>query len=652
MSRIKTIFSAGFFILLWLVPLIVIGDSSSSNFQGEVSSKIDLPWRFFPNQLLHPIEAINSKGYIPLDRDSWILPQDSGYHWGTYQTRLRLNKNGQFSLYFPAINSAAKIWVNNKLVFSKGSVSPSEEMHVGNGSIAIINLPSGHKEVIITIQFSNYDTVKSGIAEGVFLGEINSLNKLINKRSAFSIGFIGIFLIISLLCLVLFLYFRNSVEHLYLSIIAVLIAFRTMFLYKAHLYMPIFDGLSFGFKNRIVYTSVYLILIFLPLFINASFRVNKNYLTSLFVIVGVIISLLSLVLPPELYGGVLLNGAHLFFLFEILYTIYIFWLNRAKVFRKLLVIGLSLCFPLIILEMAKNSGLIYISAPFLLEFSVLIFFLFQIILLAKRNSKTFLLIEKMNRSLEEQVDVRTKELVESNKVKESLLSVISHDLRGPLGSLKGVLSLFNNGFISESEMKPLAKQLEAELYNTDILFENLLRWSLAQSSGLRIEKKCYILHDLVAESATIFKEMANQKEIKLVYENLNDELLVMVDRNIVQLAIRNLLSNAIKFTRRGGEIKVCAERTEVGIVCLKIADNGVGMSADQVKKFMNNEPHHKTGTELEQGHGLGLKICKDFLTMMGANITLTSTIDQGTTFAVCLEEAVIENRPVQVTSKV
>ena len=101
---------------------------------------------------------------------------------------------------------------------------------------------------------------------------------------------------------------------------------------------------------------------------------------------------------------------------------------------------------------------------------------------------------------------------------------------------------------------------------------------------------------------------------------------------MINLVVRNLLSNAIKFTRLSGTITISLSR-HIEFVEVTIADNGVGMSEDRVSKlFTNNEFHSTYGTNNEKGSGLGLVLCKDFVSRNKGTIKAESVLGQGSRF--------------------
>jgi signal transduction histidine kinase len=228
-------------------------------------------------------------------------------------------------------------------------------------------------------------------------------------------------------------------------------------------------------------------------------------------------------------------------------------------------------------------------------------------------------------------------LHELNDFKNKIFSVLSHDLRGPIGSLSISLSMFDQEFITEKEFKELKPDLDQQLSAVTFLLENLLSWSKSHIDGGNTVKKAQAdLHKLAAQSLNLMQSAAAQKNI-----TINDEITsptyAWCDKDKVDIIIRNLVSNAVKFTSPGGAITLSA-RTENNRVALAVADTGIGMSDEQIRALFSPQPGNTYGTAGEKGVGLGLLLSCEFAKAMGGDITVTSRVGEGSTFTLLLPE--------------
>ncbi len=231
------------------------------------------------------------------------------------------------------------------------------------------------------------------------------------------------------------------------------------------------------------------------------------------------------------------------------------------------------------------------------------------------------------------IESQSEELKALNSTKDRLFSIIAHDLRGPLSSLKGVMQLLDNEFISKEEFKQLSKRLQANVDNVHGMLENLLLWSLSQMDGIKPNIKAFDLNFIVDETVLLFKEVSTQKQIDLNH-NSTLNLLAKGDEYQIRTVLRNLLNNALKFTPSHGQIDI--NSTIKGqFINLKIIDSGVGIEQSDLAQIFSN-PKLNTGTAGEKGTGFGLFLCKELIEKNGGNIEVNSEFGKGTTIEILL----------------
>ncbi len=234
-------------------------------------------------------------------------------------------------------------------------------------------------------------------------------------------------------------------------------------------------------------------------------------------------------------------------------------------------------------------------------------------------------------------------LLELNKNKDKFFSIIAHDLRGPLGSLQQIGELLWLNKISEEKREKLTDALYQNSKNTFSLLDNLLKWANA-NSGLIVYKPSKIsLHKIVLNNIRLFNAQVRLKNLTL-HCNFDSELFVYADFDMIDTVIRNLISNAIKFTPTGGKIIIILDKIdEINNTCtIAIVDNGIGLRKDaQLKVFEIDNLISTLGTDKEIGTGLGLKLCKEFLTINKGSIWIENNENSGTSVFVSLP---IENK--------
>lgn len=245
----------------------------------------------------------------------------------------------------------------------------------------------------------------------------------------------------------------------------------------------------------------------------------------------------------------------------------------------------------------------------------------------RRHRRLNGLLKQQNVAIQAQRD----ELGRLNRTKNTLFSVISHDLRSPLGSLYSMLSLLNMGALPPERLAVHSERLSRMLDTTLNLLDNLLNWSAAQMGGEATRPEPVYLNETVEETLSLLISDAERKGIYLL-NHVEEPCVVHADLNMVRLVLRNLVANAIKFTPATGTVTVAAQ--PLGTMWeITVTDSGMGIATtDQEKIFGQERPHTTLGTAHEKGTGLGLLLCKDFVERNGGELTFDSKIGQGTIF--------------------
>lgn len=240
----------------------------------------------------------------------------------------------------------------------------------------------------------------------------------------------------------------------------------------------------------------------------------------------------------------------------------------------------------------------------------------------KVNEKTRELREKNDEIL-----AQSKTLQELNFTKDKLFSIISHDLRGPIGQLKQTLDLVKSGSISLAELEELIPHLDENIGSAFSLTDNLLYWAKSQMEGIQVHQVSFDIMEVADENYHLFKLNTGNKHIELI-NNITQSVNVYGDRDMIKLVLRNLISNATKFTPAYGKITL-GYSTTPGFVEVYVEDTGGGMSAEDIAKIFRKENFHKDGTSGEKGSGLGLALCQDFIEKNGGKLTIQSELGKG-----------------------
>lgn len=241
------------------------------------------------------------------------------------------------------------------------------------------------------------------------------------------------------------------------------------------------------------------------------------------------------------------------------------------------------------------------------------------------------------RDLQNKLKEREKELEELIATKDKFFSIISHDLKNPFATISGFAKILLDDYssFSDEERESFLQMILQSSDNTYKLLENLLLWSKVQVGKMNAKLEKVYIEDLINDTVSQLRTMADKKDIKIEVSHPNN-LSVSLDKFMISTVLRNLITNAIKFTPKSGLISVSVEEKENNIQVL-IKDNGVGIDKENIEKLFNiTEKFSMQGTEQEEGNGLGLILCKEFIDLHKGEIWVESKKGEGTTFTFSL----------------
>ena len=230
---------------------------------------------------------------------------------------------------------------------------------------------------------------------------------------------------------------------------------------------------------------------------------------------------------------------------------------------------------------------------------------------------------------------KTEELQRTIAGRDKLYSVIAHDLRSLMGSIKMVLNMLILNLPSEKigaemyELLTMANQTTEDVFS---LLDNLLKWTKSQIGKLNVVYQDVDLVEVTDGVIEIFSMVASLKKIR-IHEMKPEKMMVNADIDMLKTVVRNVLSNAIKFSKENSEVLVKMEEVD-GMAVVSVQDYGCGISEEGQKKLLHTDTHFSTfGTNNEEGSGLGLLLCKDFVVKNGGKLWFTSKEGEGSIFS-------------------
>jgi signal transduction histidine kinase len=625
-------------------------DLSDHDFVTYPMTSLRGEWEFYWKQLLTPSDFTkeNNFDYYSLEvPHTWqsAKPEFSNVGYGTYRVVIMLPPDSiRKSIHLPFVCSSAVIWVDGKLVAKTGKVAKNTNEFTGQLKTMVIPLPDDLQSLEIIIQVSNFTYSWGGLVASPLIGETDAILSDISRAKGVSNALIGCLVAMFIYHLILFFLYRRGISYLYLAGICLLVSLRAMVINDGTYLLPeMFPLVDMEYWKKVEFFCVYSAIILFPLYIQSLF---KSEMSSGFIVacnvVGAPLLLAVLFFPHNVYGQ-LLNMCHLALVIEFLYAGYVIfkaWRNK-KQEASIIFLGIACAFPPILIEIINNSGVFtrFIHLDFLVETGILTFLLFQCYLLAKVNANAHHRLEILYVDLEHIVAERTRELTDANHLKDKLLSIISHDIKSPLNSLKGLLTIFNMQQRPEpNELKTFTLTLEDELQRVITIANDILTWTSSQINGTVVIRENFNFKAFLMQQTNFLRNIADKKKINLTV-HVPDGMNIETDRNIMSLVVRNLVLNAIKFSSEKTDIEISAEKFSSGVV-LSVKDSGVGMHKDTVRILFDKKNITSTrGTHNEKGTGLGLILCKQYLELIGGKISVSSEPGAGSTFFVQIPES-------------
>lgn len=270
------------------------------------------------------------------------------------------------------------------------------------------------------------------------------------------------------------------------------------------------------------------------------------------------------------------------------------------------------------------------------SFAIVFVLMSIVLILALRNNRYRKIVNEELQKQNRQIEDQNKQLLQSSALRDKLFSIISHDLRSPLVSLRGMLALLQKEQITEAEFKLFAPKINQLLTGMNETLENLLGWGQSQLGIMTFQPVKLFPHDVVKRIFDLFADMARTKNIGLI-NDIDPMYEIVCDRNVLELVLRNLIHNSIKFSNPGGSVTVCG-KSDKAFWVIEVRDNGVGMSTHELNGILSGTGSSSRGTMGEKGTGLGLRLCRELLERSGGYLEAESREGAGSVFKIFLKK--------------
>lgn len=240
------------------------------------------------------------------------------------------------------------------------------------------------------------------------------------------------------------------------------------------------------------------------------------------------------------------------------------------------------------------------------------------------------------------IEEKNEELRKTIAGRDKMYSVIAHDLRSPMASMKMLLNTIMMSVEKDKidpdifDMLEMSNKTSEEVFS---LLDNLLKWTKSQLGKLTVIPQKLDISGLADGVVEVMNSVAEVKHIKLIRTD-HESFFVYVDIEMIKSILRNLISNAVKFSNPDSEIKV-GIKAEDGKVILSVTDSGKGIKKEDQHKLLKDSTHFTTyGTNSEEGSGLGLLLCRDFARKNGGELWFESEENLGSVFSFSLPQLI------------
>jgi signal transduction histidine kinase len=282
----------------------------------------------------------------------------------------------------------------------------------------------------------------------------------------------------------------------------------------------------------------------------------------------------------------------------------------------------------IIIRSQNKKTLIIALGILLMITGITVLFIYRLYHLKKKHTVT---LEALNRS----VVLRNKKLEIDHEFNNRLVSILAHDFRQPIGTLKTLAAVLKDAdSFTREELMELVDTMEHSSTVSLEIFENILQWIKQQLSGFSYQPIPLHLKELVDEALLPFNLIAEEYQLKFV-NNIDNNVIIHADKELVQFINRNFIHNAIKFSPRQSTISISASNYP-GETTICVQDEGEGISSEKIGSIFNFKSEMRYSNEKEKGAGVALMICKDFIEKMSGRIWAENGGKKGAAFCYAL----------------
>ncbi len=237
-------------------------------------------------------------------------------------------------------------------------------------------------------------------------------------------------------------------------------------------------------------------------------------------------------------------------------------------------------------------------------------------------------------SMEEAIRVDQAAIQQASDARAKFVSVVTHELRIPMTSIKGYTDLMRSGVVGpiNEQQRSFLNVIRNNVERMSALVSDLADINHIETNKLKLDLKPVSLADCVEEVVQALKPRLDDKGQKLLCEVPADLVKVIADRSRVIQILAYLVGNASKYTSDGGQVQVRA-RQQGDLVLVEVNDTGIGISAAEQAQIFNAFFRSENAAVRDQpGWGLSLHVARSLVELMGGQIGFKSAVKEGSSF--------------------
>ena len=614
----------------------VNGALDLSTWKPEDNGLLDLSgeWNFYWNRLLSFNEIENAGPglviSVPSVWNSYTVENKKlpGFGYGTYVLNVRnFNADTPVALRFANAGTAYRLYVNEKLIASNGTVSADRQRHKAGYGLKKLQFRPPGRHFTILLQISNYEYSKGGMWYPLYIGTpqaVQELNEAIIYRDLF---LLGAFLIMALYYLTIYLMRRDYKGSLYFVLLCLIAIVRTLITGEYMVY-KIFPFVGFKGTVMLDFLSLYWFpAVYVQLCRNLISRKASAKFIKILIGFGCVMTAVTFTTPVFIFASSFYLNAGIIVavvIYVIISAVRSFGDQPAD--ASVILLGSFAMILGVIHDTLYNNNLIESRFGEISASCFLILISLSAFLLAKRYSKDFKYSEFLS-----------DKLSKLDKLKDEFLANTSHELRTPLNAIiniaDGLLS-GAEGTINEKQGESL-KLIASSGRSLSGLVNDILDFSKMKHGDIKLNITEVDLKDSAERVLAVFKYLKLSETVDILNTIPDDLPNAYGDRDRVNQIFSNLIGNAAKYTAEG-YIKISAD-SDAEFVYVSVEDTGIGIPGDRQEDiFKSFEQVESSETAAHEGIGLGLSITRKLVELHGGRIYVNSAPGKGSTFTFSL----------------